>query len=72
MWGGALSPSSATDGLPDRMSSGTNRLLPAKLPHHKVCKTKAWGLEEGSFSPYFKVFYRNQQHLESHLFWVHS
>ena len=60
MWGAALSPSSAIDGIPDRMSSRTNRFLPANLPHHKVCKTKAWGLEVGGFSPCFKVFYRNR------------
>ena len=60
MWGGALSPSSAIDGRPDKMIPGTNRFLPTNLPHHKVCRTKAWGLEVGDFSPYFKVFYGNQ------------
>lgn len=34
--GGALPPSSSVGGLPDRVSSGTNRFLLAKLPRHKT------------------------------------
>lgn len=44
MWGGALPPSSSVEGLRDRMSSGTNRFLPANLPHPQSVKNIGLGL----------------------------
>lgn len=68
VWGGAFSPSSSVDGLSDRMSSGTNRSLPANFPYTRSMKNRPGIL--GDLSSLFQVFYGNVsiEQLESSLF----